>query len=194
LQKHEQEKPMKSMSRRLMLACLLLGWAHAGSAQTAEDVIEKTIVALGGRTALGKVTSQSGTGTITLSTPGGDVSGTVEMVSAPPNRNRSLIKVDLSSLGAGQLVLDQRFNGTSAYVMDTLNGDRDITGNQLDNMRNGSFPNPFLNYKKLGATAKLDGREKIDDRDVYAVSFDFPAGSLVHHYLDAQTYLPARWW
>jgi hypothetical protein len=138
------------------------------------------------------VTSQSAAGTITLSTPGGDVSGPVEVVSALPNKSRTLIKVDLSSLGAGPLVMDQRFDGTSGYVLDSLQGNRDITGNQLDNMRNGSFPHPFMSYKKMGATAQLGPKVRVGDRDAYPVTLDYPSGSAVHQYVDAETYLPIR--
>ena len=31
--------------------------------------------------------------------------------------------------------MDQRFDGTSGYVMDSLQRNRDITGNQLDNIQ-----------------------------------------------------------
>jgi hypothetical protein len=174
------------------LASLFLVWSHAGLAQTADEVIEKSVTALGGRAAFGKLTSQSAAGTITLSTPGGDVSGPVEVLNAVPNKSRTLIKVDLSSLGAGQLVMDQRFDGMSGYVLDSLQGNRDITGNQLDNMRNGAFPHPFLTYKKLGATAQLGPKEKVGDREAYPVTLDFPSGSAVHQYIDAETYLPIR--
>jgi hypothetical protein len=183
---------MRAVSRRLALASLFLVWAQAAWAQTADDVIEKSLTALGGRAAFGKLTSQSAAGTITLSTPGGDVSGPVEILNALPNKSRTLIKVDLSSLGAGQLVMDQRFDGTSGYVLDSLQGNRDITGNQLDNMRNGSFPHPFLTYKKMGATAQLGPKEKVGDRDAYPVTLDFPSGSVVRQYVDAETFLPIR--
>jgi hypothetical protein len=98
----------------------------------------------------------------------------------------------LSALGAGQLVLDQRFNGTSGYAMDSLQGNRDITGNQLDNLRNGSFPSPLLNYKEMGATATLGGKEKVGDREAYALILEPPSGSVVRQYIDAETYLPIR--
>jgi hypothetical protein len=183
---------MTVISRRLALALLFLVWAHTGWAQTADEVIEKSLTALGGRAALGKLTSQSATGTITLSTPGGDISGSIEVLNASPNKSRTLIKADLSSLGAGQLVMDQRFDGNVGYVLDSLQGNRDITGNQLDNMRNGSFPHPFLNYKKLGGTAQLSAKEKVGDRDAYPLTLEFPSGSVVHQYIDAETYLPIR--
>ena len=183
---------MRPRAKRLALAAMFLLCAQVSRAQTADAVIEKSLTALGGRSALEKVKSQSATGTITLSTPGGDVTGSVEVLNAVPNKSRTLVKVDLSSLGAGQLVMDQRFDGVAGYVLDSLQGNRDITGSQLDSMRNGSFPTPLLNYKKLGATAQLGAREKIGERDAYRITLDFPSGSVVHEFIDSETYLPLR--
>src|SRR6185295_3743669 len=115
--------------------------------------------------------SRTTIGTITLSTPGGEVSGPVEIVNEEPNKSRTLIKLDLSSFGAGQMVFDQRFDGTVGYVLDSMQGNRDITGNQLENMKNGSFPTPFMNYKQLGATVELGGKEKVGERDAYLLIY-----------------------
>jgi hypothetical protein len=164
---------------RLALALLLLAWTQPAAAQTVDDVIARCVTALGGRAALAKLTSRSATGTITLSTPGGDLTGSIEMLNAVPNKSRTLIKVDASSLGVGQIVVDQRFNGVAGYVLDSLQGNRDITGNQLDNLRNGAFPTPFLNYKQTGATATLTGKEKVGDRDAYVIVFEPASGSIV---------------
>jgi outer membrane lipoprotein-sorting protein len=183
---------MNTVSRRLVIAVLFLGWAQGVSAQTADEVIEKYLAAIGGRAALGKLKSRVTTGTITLSTPGGDVSGPVEMVNQEPNKSRTLIKLDLSSFGAGQMVFDQRFNGTVGYVLDSLQGNRDITGNQLENMKNGSFPNPFLNYKETGATVELAGKEKVGERDAYLLIYKPKSGSIARQYIDAESYLPLR--
>jgi hypothetical protein len=171
---------------------VILGWAHVGWAQTAEQVVEKTLAAAGGRAALGKLKSRSMIGTITLSTPGGEVAGSIEILNAVPNKSRSLIKVDLSALGAGPMTRDQRFNGTSGYVMDTLQGNQDITGNQLDNLRNGAFPHPLLNYKEMGATVQVSGKEKVGERDAYVLSLDPTSGSVVRQWIDAETYLPIK--
>jgi hypothetical protein len=176
----------------LVLASLLLVSPHVARAQTVDQVVDKSVAALGGRAAHAKLKSRSSVGSITLTTPGGDVSGSIEVLNAVPNKVRTLIKADLSSLGAGQLVVDQRFDGTSGYVMDTLQGNRDITGNQLDNLRNGSFPHPLLNYKEMGATARLGAKEKIGERDAYSLSLEPPSGSVVHLYIDAETYLPVK--
>lgn len=161
-------------------------------AQTADEVIERSVTALGGRAAHAKVTSRQMTGTITLATPAGEIGGSIEILSAVPNKTRSLIKADLSALGVGELVLDQRFDGQTGYALDSLQGNRDITGNQLDNLRNGAFPHPFLNYKELGIAVKLEAPEKIDGRDMFVITFDPPSGSTIRQYIDAQTFLPVR--
>src|SRR6478735_4967077 len=152
---------MKRLGKPLSAAIVLLAVAGTASAQTADEVIEKTLTAIGGRAALAKVKSRRTTGTITFQTPAGDVEGTVEVVNAAPNKTRTLIKADLTALGAGQMVVDQRFDGTTGYVIDTMQGNRDIIGNQLDNLRNGSFPSGLLTYKSQGITAKLGGKEKV---------------------------------
>jgi hypothetical protein len=183
---------MRVASTRLVCAALLLASAHVARAQTAEDVINKSLTAIGGRAALEKLKSRSTVGTITLSTPAGEIEGSVEILNAAPNKSRTLVKADLSAFGVGPLVLDQRFNGTAGYVMDTLQGNRDITGTQLDNLRNGTFPHPFLSYKGMGTAARLSGKEKVGDRDAYVVVFEPTSGSAVREYIDAESYLPLQ--
>jgi len=183
---------MKMLSRRLLMAAMVLGCAQTAFAQTADEIIEKYLSAIGGRAALAKLTSRTTTGTITLSTPGGDVSGPVEIYNQASNKSRTVIKLDLSSFGAGQMTFDQRFNGTSGYVIDTLQGNRDIAGNQLENMKNGSFPTPFLNYKELGATVELGGKEKVGEREAYVLLLKPKSGSVARQFIDTESYLPIR--
>jgi hypothetical protein len=180
------------MSAGFVVALSILASVHVARAQTADEVVERSLTALGGRAAHGKLKSRSASGTITLSTPAGDIAGSIEVLSAAPNKSRTLIKADLSALGGGELSVDQRFDGHSGYVIDSLQGNREITGSQLDNMKNGSFPHPFLNYKDLGTSAKLSGKEKVGERDAFVLIFDPTSGSAVRQYIDAETYLPAK--
>src|SRR5262245_20529798 len=148
-------------------------------AQTADEIVEKHLAASGGRAAYAKITSRIGTGTITVTTPVGDLSGSIEVYSKKPNKNRTLIKLDLTAVGAGQMTSDQRFDGTTGFVMDTLQGNRAIEGGQLDAMRNGSFPSPLLNYKELGATLTLGERDKIGSKDAYVMTMTLDRKSVV---------------
>jgi zinc protease len=185
---------MNSQTMRFaVLALALLASSPATWAQqTANDVIEKSLAAVGGRAALSKLQSRLATGTILLGTPAGDIPGSIEILNAAPNKTRVLIKADLSALGAGELVIDQRFDGSTGFVLDSLQGNRAITGNQLENMKNSSFPHPFLNYKDLGTSAQLAGKETVGGRDAYVVVFDPTTGSAIRNYIDAETFMPIK--
>jgi outer membrane lipoprotein-sorting protein len=186
------DKTMTAVSRRLLVAIVILGFGRIASAQTADEIVEKYLTALGGRAALAKLTSRSTTGTMTLTTPAGAVSGTIEVWNEQPNKSRTLLKLDLTSLGAGPMTRDQRFDGTTAYVLDNLQGNREITGAQLENMKNAVFPSPFLNYKERGGTVELAGKEKVAGRDAYVLIYKPKTGSPVRQYVDVESYLPVR--
>jgi outer membrane lipoprotein-sorting protein len=183
---------MKELKSSLLAVALILASGRIAAAQTADDVVEKYLAAIGGRAALAKVTSRSTTGTITLSLPNGPVSGTIEILNQQPNKVRSVTKLDLTSLGAGQLTREQRFDGTGGYVLDSMQGNREITGSQLDNLKNAVFPTPLLTYKERGATVELAGKEKINGRDAYVLVLKPKTGPVVRHFFDAETYLPAE--
>jgi len=179
-------------SRKLLIAGLLLGCVQTASAQTADEIVEKHLAALGGRAALAKLTSRSNVGTITLTTPVGELSGPIEVVSQRPNKERTLITLDLSALGGAQMTVDQRFDGKTGYVIDTLQGNRDMTGDQLEALKNGDFPTPLISYKEKGIALKMAGKEKAGDRDAYVLILEPKTGPVIREYIDADTYLLIR--
>jgi zinc protease len=183
---------LKNGSRGLVLLALLFSLVQIAAAQTADEIIEKHLAALGGRTALNNLKSRSTKGTIAVSTPVGDLMGTIETLNQAPNKSRSLIQVDLSNLGLGQVVQDQRFDGTTGYVIDTMQGNRDITGDQLELMKIARFPTPLLDYKAMGSTVELSGKEKVGARDAYVLMIKPKAGPAIRLYIDAENYLPIK--
>jgi hypothetical protein len=183
---------MRILIQRLASVVVVLAWAHVASAQTADEVIEKSIAAMGGRAAMEKIKTRSMVGDIALTTPAGEIPGTVEITNAAPNKTRTVIKADLSAFGAGPLVIDQRFDGTTGYVLDSLQGNRDITGDQLNNMRSNAFPHSFLTYKANGIAVKMTGKEKVGDRDAFVLTFEPSIGTPIKQYIDAESYLPVK--
>jgi len=183
---------LKTISTRLFIAALFLVSVQIASAQTADDIVEKHLAALGGRAAMGKLKSRSMKGTITVSTPVGDLTGAIEILNQEPNKQRTFVQLDLTAVGLGKVIQDQRFDGTSGFVIDTLQGNRDIAGDQLEALKNGSFPNPLLNYKQAGATVELSGKEKVGERDAYVLAFKPKSGPVVRQYIDAESYFPMK--
>lgn len=177
---------------RFALVAVFLAWAPIVSAQTVDEVIEKSVTAMGGRAAMEKIKTRSMTGTLALSTPAGDIPGTVEVQNAAPNKMRLVIKADLSAFGAGQLLIDQRFDGTNGFMINSMQGDQPITGDQLESMKANSFPHLFLDYKAKGVKATLAGKEKVGDRDAFVVVLEPSTGPPIRQFIDAESFLPVR--
>jgi outer membrane lipoprotein-sorting protein len=178
----------------LMASSVLLPAGAMSSVQaTADEIIEKNLAAVGGREALGKLTSRRGTGTMTIGTPGGDLTGPVELLSKAPNKVRVLITLDLTPMGVSdKMVIEQKFNGTDAWMLNSMQGDQEIKGNQLDNMRSNAFPTPLLTYKTAGAKAELMPREDVNGKSALVILFTPKTGSPTRMYFDPESYLLLR--
>lgn len=183
---------MKAVARWSLLTLLAALWAVPAQAQTADEVIEKHLGAMGGRSALAKLESRIATGSIAISTQGADLGGPLEIYLKAPNKARSYIKLDLSQYGGPEMTIDQRCDGKTAFVTNSVQGDREITGNQLQNMLNASFPTPLLKYKEAGAKIELTGKDKVGSRAVYVLQYTPKTGSASRQFFDAETYLLLR--
>jgi hypothetical protein len=173
-------------------AALLTLCTSSATAQTADEIVEKHLAALGGREALSRIQSRVSTGKVVVTTPFGDIPGTVEAFAKAPDKSRTLVKVDASALGAGQITNDQRFNGTAAYVIDTFNGNRDITGAQLEALKNTAFPTAWLDYKTRGLAIALAGKEMLGDRSVFLLEVTPKTGPQARAWVDAETYMVVK--
>src|SRR5262245_7853442 len=133
----------RHLFRSLLSLSVLLVFVSSASAQTVESVIEKCLAAAGGRQALEKITTRRSTGTVTLSTPGGNVGGTFEILLKAPNKSRYSMTLDVSAAGGSTVTIDQRFDGTAGVTINSAQGMTEMTGNQLENARNNVFPSPL---------------------------------------------------
>jgi outer membrane lipoprotein-sorting protein len=103
------------------------------------------------------------------------------------------MELDLSALGVPEtLTVDQRFDGTSGWTLSPMQGDTEITDNQLENMRNNTFPNSLLTYKEMGTTVELQPGEQLGGKDMIILLVTPKTGSATKVFLDATTYLVRR--
>jgi outer membrane lipoprotein-sorting protein len=183
------------MRNRILLLSVLLVPTLAGvaSAQTADEVVERHIAAVGGRAALAKITSRTSTGTITLSSAAAVLSGPVEFYYKAPNKSRAVMRLDLAAVGAaGEMIVEQIFDGKTGYALNSVQGDNEIGGRQIENMRNNAFPSPLLIYKEIGLKLEVLPREKINGRDAIVLQSTPKTGPTARIFVDAETYLIAR--
>lgn len=192
-EQHRRDMTMKRYHMTFLhMALLFVGLAGMASAQTADEIVEKHLEAMGGREALEKLRTRKITGRVSVSNVSGEFSGTIETYAKAPNKSRSFMKLDLSATGMDDLVVDQRFNGTSGFVSNSLQGDSEITGRQLENLRNTVFPSALLSYKDLGFKIEVLPQEKLGDKDSIVLLITPKAGTSIRVYLDARNYFPIR--
>ena len=169
-----------------------LALAPCAQAQTADEIVEKHLAAMGGRAALSKLTGQVATGTVVVSAQGADIPGSVEISRKAPNKGRTLMKLDLSAFGAGEMIVDQRCDGKTAFSSNSMQGDREITGDPLQSMLNASYPTPLLAYKEAGTMIELQGKDQIGGRAVIVLMYTPKAGPASRMFIDAETFLLVR--
>ena len=184
---------MKKMYLSIAVAAALVFWSMPALAQTVDEIIEKHLAASGGRAALSKLTSRTSTGTISLGTPVGNLSGTLELYNKAPNKQRTLVKIDASAFGGGEIVNDQRFDGTTGYIVDSFQGNRDITGSQLETLKyTARFPSLLLSYKEAGLQIALSGREKVGSGEAYVLVFPSTAGPGTKLFIDTDSLMVVK--
>lgn len=184
---------MRRHALTLLLSLLLVpSLAETARAQTADTVVDKYLAAIGGRDSMSKLTSRRSTGTVTISTPGGDVSGPIEILLKSPNKSRAYMSLDLSAAGGGQVTIEQKFDGTTGYAVNSMQGEIEMSANQLDNLRNNVFPSPLLNYKDTGLKIEVLPGVKIGGKDTVGLQVTPKAGSAIKMFFDPETYLLLR--
>ena len=187
--------------RALILAAALFLVPHAAhgvalsaqAAETVQSVVDKHIAALGGRDALTKITSRKAIGTIAIGTPNGELTGPVELYSKSPTKSRAVMSLDLAALGAsGMLTIEQIFDGVTGWSVNPMQGDQEITGVQLENMKNNYFPTAFLEKDNGGSKLELLPRETAGGKSWIVMKVVRASGNFVTLYFDPATYLIAR--
>jgi hypothetical protein len=163
----------------LFLLCTL-----SCAAQTAEQIIEKSIAATGGRAAMEKVTSMASKGLMGVSAR--QMRNTVEFYAKAPNKRLSVMFFE----GVGEM--RQGFDGTVAWTQMPMEEAIEVTGAQLAGVKREAVFNPALKWRELFPKAEMKGVEKAGDRQMYAIVLTPSTGKTVAQYYDTETFLLVR--
>src|SRR5688572_7444771 len=165
------------MKRTLMILTLCSAIAVAAFAQggqqkpateakpaalpTADQILDKYVQAIGGKSAIEKQTSRVSKGSFEI--PAVGASGTAEIFEKAPNKNAAIINIP----GFG--VVQEGFDGKTAWAQDPQSGLREKAGAELAAAKlDGEFYKP-IRFKQLYPKMVVKGKDKVGERDVFVV-------------------------
>jgi zinc protease len=159
--------------------------APTAALPSADQVLKHYAEAIGGRAAWEKLHSRVSKGTIEIPAMN-NLSGTIEVHMKAPN---SILVV----INLGGAVIEQGFDGTTAWSDDPRNGLRVLAGGELeDEKREANFYHA-LDLQKIYAKMIVTGTEKIGEHDTYVMEATPTAGGEADKlYFDTKSGLEVR--
>ena len=155
---------------------------------SADELITKTIDALGGETALRKIYSRVITYNIDAIHQG--VKGYGKSYSMAPNKSFST--TTLTALGKKIGWMKTFFDGTNGGETYSFSRDEVFTGKRLDDVKVENDFSPFLDWKEKYEKVKIERMGKVDDEEAYIVSFKPKNASRFALHISTKSYLPLR--
>lgn len=150
----------------------------------AEEIIEKNLEAMGGRSAFEKMRNQKVEITAGMVTMGLDIKLTT--YKERPDRNYTI--ADMGAMGE----VISGSDGNMAWEISPFTGTRILEGRQLaSKLLENSFDGPDA-WKKMYKRVRTLGTEMVDGRSCYKVEFISDAAAAVIKYYDSESYLEVK--
>ena len=150
------------MKRLFTLSTLFLLFTVGSlSAQTAEEVIDNYLEAIGGKDALSKITSMKITGI--AKAQGMDFP--IVMYQKAPGKQR------MDMVFQGQEITQMAFDGETGWGVNFMTMQTEKWGQEESATMKAEmdFPNPFLNYADRGFSVSLEGEETIEGTECFKI-------------------------
>jgi hypothetical protein len=163
------------------LATTLCAQESAKPALTAEQIIEKSIEATGGRQAIAKITSTVAKGTLELLSQG--VTAALELYAKDPDKRLVIVKVE----AFGEI--RRGCDGQTAWEENPNTGFRVLEGGEREEAVRDCVFQGDLKWRELYPKVQLAGKEKLGEREVYKVEMTPASGNPLTRYYDAETFL-----
>lgn len=149
------------------------------SLPSVDEIAAKCAKGSGGKEAWAKLSTLVMTGTMEIPEVG--MTGKVEIYAKGPNKVLRII-----TLGDGQFVQKQAFDGQGGWKSDPQSGLKRLEGSELEEARIEATFDSEVRLKEVYPDMKVTGRAKVGDRDAYTVLAHTPGGKTVTMYFDAQ--------
>jgi outer membrane lipoprotein-sorting protein len=168
----------------LIGSSLTFTWpAAAADAPTVDSILAKHVAAMGGKEALGKIHSRSVEFKMESETMGNSEG---EVFAQAPDRLRS--HIDMGQTG----VIDEGFDGTTAWVKNPWQGLRVKTGDELAKVKRDAQFHRESSYKSLYPDLAYKTTEKMGDEEAWLLESKPTATSTERFWFSTKTALLLR--
>jgi outer membrane lipoprotein-sorting protein len=151
---------MKQKLRLLFVAALTLIVSYT-QAQTADEIVEKYLEAMGGKEKLASIKSVK---MIAKGQQGGMEFPMTSVMEAP---NKMVQSINFQ----GKEIVVSAFDGKEMWKTNfmTMKPEKGETEDSQNAAKSADFPDPFLNFKAKGYSISFEGEEKIEGTDCYKI-------------------------
>src|SRR5712664_4094309 len=176
------------MKTRLFAITLLLSMPAAVGAQTADEIVKKTLEARGGIEKIKAVQSQR---------IGGHVSFTQGMEGTYIVELKRPLKMHVEISVGGQKFVRVYDGKSSGWMINPFAESKDVQPLPAEELKNISdesdFDGPLVDYKAKGNQIELVGKEKLDDKPIYRLKLTNKNGDVRSYFIDASSFLLLKW-
>jgi len=160
---------------------LLLVFAQFAQAQTADDVVNKYIDALGGKAKLSTLNSVRFSGNMSIQ--GNDIAITITKL------HMKGMRMDISVMGTENYQIITPGKGISFMPVQGMAAPTDMPEEQAKAAQSQlDIQSALLDYKDKGTSVELLGKEKVDGADHYKLKVTFKNGIFTTYYINADSY------
>jgi len=165
----------------------LLSFASSAAAQSAEEVVEQHLDAIGGSDAWTAMTSTRSVGTLTLM--GGAAQGEITSMAMRP----SMLRADIVVQGMNVV---QAFDGESGWLVNPFGGSTEATpadAATTDAMKEQSdIDGPLVGWKADGHSIELAGTETVNGKEAYRIELTLNSGATSTYFIDTADHMIIR--
>lgn len=157
-------------------------------AQSAEEIVAKSLAARGGVQKLKAVHSLRFSGAVNFG-PGADGPFVLEL--------KRPLKMHMEFTIQGQTlvrVYDGNGHGWVIYPFGENKDVQDMTAEDLQNISDeADFDGPLVDYKAKGNQIESAGKEEVDGKPAYRIKLTRKNGDVRSYFIDAESFLPVKW-
>lgn len=169
---------MKTIKSFLMAFLALT--AFQLSAQTAEDVINKNIEAMGGKEKLATLKSMKMSGNMTVQ--GSDIALTITKV------HQTGMRMDIEAMGTSNYQLANTTKGWVFMPIMGMTSPKEMDADQFKTSINQmDLQGNLFNYKDKGTAVELLGKEMVDGSEAYKIKATFKNGESTNYFIDTKS-------